>query len=224
MMIKNILVAAAIGAAALGAQAAGIANGSFESATYGGQYCYGNACGIADWTVSAGVNPGGWVGPVLISSTSGAWGNPSAHDAAGVSLGNYVLGLQNTSTDIAHGVSSGISSDFSVIAGQTYELKWDDAGRSGYATHSYDITAGGVDVGTFTTLSGQAWGAHEILFTALTTADLSFVGLAGTPKTGYDGTSFIDNVSISAVPEPSSLMMMAIASLGLVAWRRRTQV
>lgn len=222
-MIKNILVAAAFGAVAFGAQADTVANGSFENATFGGEYCYGTNCGIADWTVAAPTNVNGWTGPVLISSTSGSWGYPNAQDAAGVPLGNYVVGLQDTSTDIVGGVSSGLSSSFNVVAGQTYELRWDDAGRSGYAMHQYDITMGGVDLGLYTTTSGQAWGAHQVAFTALTTGALTFTGLLG-GAAGYDGTSFIDNVSATAVPEPTSLMLMFIGTLGLVAWRRRAQV
>ena len=221
-MIKNILVAAAFGVAAFGAQANTLANGSFESAAFGGEYCYGTSCGIADWSVEANPNVGAWTGPVLISSTSGAWGNPHAN-ANGALLGNYVLGLQNTSTDIAGGVSSGLTSSFNVVAGQLYELSWDDAGRAGYAGHQYEISMGGVDLGLFATASGQAWGVHEITFTALTSGALTFTGLTG-GASGYDGTTFIDNVSVSAVPEPTSLMLMAFGTLGLLAWRRRAQV
>jgi hypothetical protein len=51
---------------------------------------------------------------------------------------------------------------------------------------------------------------------------LSFKGLTSYQYT--DATSFIDNVSVSAVPEPTSLMLMAMGTLGLLAWRRRAQV
>ena len=221
-MIKNILAAAAFGAAAFGAHADTVANGSFETAAFGGEYCYGTACGIAGWSVAANPNVGAWTGPVLISSTSGAWGNPDAQ-TNGIVLGNYVLGLQNTSTDIVGGVNSGLSSSFNVVAGQTYELRWDDAGRSGYASHQYDVAVGGVDLGLFTTASGQGWLAHQVAFTAQNSGVLTFTGLLGATS-GYDGTSFIDNVSATAVPEPTSLMLMAMGTLGLLAWRRRAQV
>jgi hypothetical protein len=220
-MLKKIF-AAALGAAALAAQAAPVANGGFETATFGGDYCYGPACGIADWTVAAPTNANGWTGPVLISTNSGPWGNPGLNDAAAIALGNYVLGLQNTSTDIVGGVSSGIASNFLVQAGHTYELTWDDAGRAGYAAHSYDIQAGGVDLGTFATAGGQAWGQHTVSFTAQTDGALSFTGLLG-GTSGYDGTSFIDNVDITvtSVPEPMSLTLMALGTLGLLTLRRR---
>ena len=199
-MIKNILVAAAFGAIALGAQANEIANGDFESSSSAtGSYCYGGACSVADWTA-----------PLLIASTSGPWGNPSAA-AGSIDLGNWVAGIQNNQV---------LSSDFTFVAGHTYTLTWDDAGRAGYDVHSYDLSAGGASFAEYTTASGQAWSEHSVSFTASSDAALTFAGV-----NTRDGTSFIDNVSLTttAVPEPASLLMMAVSTLGLLAWRRRTQ-
>ena len=197
-MIKNILVAAAFGVAALGAQANELANGDFESSSSAtGSYCYGSNCSVADWTA-----------PLLIASTSGPWGNPSAA-AGAIGLGNWVAGIQNNEVLI---------SDFNVVAGQTYTLSWDDAGRAGYDTHSYDLTVGGASFAEYTTTAGQAWSEHSVTFTASSDNALTFSGV-----NTRDGTTFIDNVSVSAVPEPTSLLMMAVATLGLLAWRRRTQ-
>ncbi len=195
-MIKNILVAAAIAVAGFSAQASGLANGSFESNSLGSEYCYG--CAAADWNAS-----------LLITSHSGAWGNPSAH-AGSIQLGNVVAGLQNLGT---------LTSDFTVVAGQTYELTWDDAGRSDYYSHTYDVSVGGVTFTDFYTAAGQAWSEHAETFTATSNGALTFAG-----HFNVDGTSFIDNVSLTAVPEPTSLMLMALGTLGLLAWRRRAQV
>ena len=199
-MIKNILVAAAFGVAALGAQANELANGNFESSTSStGQYCYGAACSVADWSA-----------PLLISSNSDAWGYPSAN-AGSIGLGNWVAGIQNNEV---------LTSDFSIVAGHTYTLTWDDAGRAGYDTHRYDLTVGGASFAEYTTLQGQAWAEHSVSFVATSDAALTFSGVAT-----HDGTTFIDNVTLTttAVPEPTSLLMMAVATLGLLAWRRRTQ-
>ena len=199
-MIKNILVAAAMGAVAFSAQANELSNGSFESNSLGGsEYCYG--CSATDWNAS-----------LLITANSSAWGNPSANDAAAFNLGTTVAGLQNTRT---------LSSDFTFVAGHTYELTWDDAGRSGYDSQTYTVSAGGVTFANFGTSAGQAWSEHTETFTATGAGALTFAGHQTT-----DGTSFIDNVSVitTAVPEPTSLLMMAIGTLGLLAWRRRAQV
>lgn len=196
-MLKNILIAAAFGAAAVGAHANDLSNGSFESNSLGGaEYCYG--CSATDWNVA-----------LLITSGSGAWGNPSA-TAGGFDLGSTIAGIQGGQV---------MSSNFSFVAGQTYTLTWDDAGRRDYAAQTYTVSAGGVTFADFGTAAGQAWSAHSETFTATSNGVLTFAG-----HDVVDGTSFIDNVSVTAVPEPTSLMLMLVGSLGLVAWRRRAQV
>jgi hypothetical protein len=202
-MIKKILAAAAFGVFAMGAQASTnlVANGSFESsASASGEYCYSVNCTVPDWNAS-----------LLIASYSGAWGNPNGANPSAIPLGTWVAGLQNNGT---------LTSDVTIVAGQSYTLTWDDAGRSGYYNHAYDVTIGGVTFADLTTAGGQAWAAHSETFTALTSGSLTFTGQFITP----DGTTFIDNVTLSAVPEPTSLLMMGVAALGLVGWRRRAQV
>jgi hypothetical protein len=77
---------------------------------------------------------------------------------------------------------------------------------------------------SFTTNAANGWETESIQFTlgTETTGDLIFKGLTSYQNT--DATSFIDNVSVSAVPEPTSLLLMAVGTLGLLAWRRRVQV
>lgn len=197
-MIKNILVAAAVAVVGVGAQANELANGGFETNNLGSEYCYG--CTAADWNA-----------PLLIVSNSGAWGNPSA-TAGSFQLGTVVAGIQNQQV---------LTGDFTFVVGHTYQITWDDAGRSGYYDHTYDVSAGGVSLGSFSTTSGQAWSEHTETFQATSTAALTFAG-----QWNVDGTTFIDNVSAitTAVPEPTSLMLMAFGTLGLLAWRRRAQV
>jgi hypothetical protein len=199
LMIKNILVAAAIGAAAFGANANEITNGGFESnGLNGSEYCYG--CGAT-----------GWTGEIVASSSSPAWNNPSAY-AGAIDLGTTIDALQQGAV---------LTSSFSFVVGHSYTLTWDDAGRTSYGTHSYDVLAGGAAFDNFVTTDGQAWSEHSVSFTASATGPLTFKGLFN----GGDNTSFIDNVSVitTAVPEASSMLMMSVATLGLLAWRRRAR-
>ena len=66
------------------------------------------------------------------------------------------------------------------------------------------------------------WTTESVTFSTLGGTGLSFMGDTSFHNT--DATSFIDNVAVTAVPEPTSLLMMAVGTLGLLAWRRRAQV
>jgi hypothetical protein len=219
MMIKNILVAAAFAATAFAAQANEVANGSFAGTT--GDYVYnGVAPSIASAMPGFGSTPGtvaDWTGSfVSIASTSGAWGTPAGLSGADGSLGGYVAGIQSDGT---------LSQSLDLAAG-TYLLSWIDANRGNDQTYSVSLTGGTVSyLGStaFATTAGAGWNTEELLFTTTGgVGALTFTG--GTIWGQSDSTSFIDNVSLSAVPESSSLMMMAMGTLGLLAWRRRAQV
>ena len=219
-MIKKILAAAAFGAVAMGAQASTnlLTDGDFEStgATFNGSsYCYSGNVPAPQCSTPTPAHPGysvsGWTGldPVFLTSNSGPWGSPSDQSHTGIDLGGYVAGVQSTASLI---------SDFTFVAGDEYTLTWSDAGRTNYgSTQTYSVTAGGDVLGSFTTDNGQ-WTSHSFTFTAASDAALIFQGTVNA-----DATSFIDNVSVTAVPEPTALLMMGVGTLGLLAWRRRAQ-
>ena len=216
-MIKNILLAAAIGAAAMGAHASTnlVQNGALTGTT--GSYIYNDAPStvtafygsvptqagtVADWTGSF----------VSIAGNSSPWGNPGSLPHAGWTSG-YVAGVQ---------ADGELSQALDLQAG-TYLLRWSDANRGG-ANQSYAVSFDGTSYQSYATHAGAGWAQESIVFT-LTEEEaglLTFKGLTSYQNT--DATSFIDNVSVTAVPEPTSLMLMFIGTLGLVAWRRRAQV
>ncbi len=217
-MIRNILAAAVIGAAAMGAQASTnlVLNGSFDGST--GNYVYNappasvtqfygsvptQAGTVADWTGSF----------VSITAHSGPWGNPSGLAGFNAATqGGYVAGVQ----------ADGTLSQALTLAEGEYSLSWTTANRSG-ASQNYSVFFNGVELDQVTTIAGAGWTTETVSFTTLTGGTgLSFVG--GTNYQHTDATSFIDNVSVSVVPEPTALLMMAFGTLGLLAWRRRASV
>jgi len=215
-MIKNILAAAAIGAAAMGAQASAnlVQNGGLDGTTSSYVYnappstvttYYGSvpteAGTVLDWTGSF----------VSITSDSGPWNTPSSlagFDAA--TQGGYIAGVQADGT---------LTQALTLAAGE-YTLTWTTADRG--ADQTYSVLFGGAQVDKVTTIAGAGWSTESVTFSTLGGTGLSFVGDTSFQKT--DATSFIDNVSVTAVPEPTSLLMMVVATLGLMAWRRRAQV
>ena len=214
-MIKNILVAAAFGVAALGAHAASgnlVLNGDLNGTT--GNYIY-NAAPPSVTTFYGGVpteagTVDNWTGSfVSITSNSGPWGNPSGLAGFDATFGGYVAGVQ----------ADGSLTQALTLAAGTYTLSWSDANRG--ANQTYSVLFDGEAVGTYHTVAGAGWDSESVTFTTAGGSGLSFVG--GTSFGDTDATSFIDKVSVTAVPEPTSLLMMAVATLGLLAWRRRTQ-
>jgi len=223
-MIKNILVAAAFGAVALGAHAAPdlVSNGGFDSTYTDGSYVYNGvpASVVANYGGTVPTQAGivaGWDGTfVSIASNSGPWGNPSGLAHFAPSQGDFVAGVQSDAT---------LSQTLDLAAG-TYRLTWVDANRGNDQTYAVSFNGGTVsylDSADFGTTGGTGWKTEQLLFT--TTGGSGLLTFAGGTIWGEsDSTSFIDNVHLSAVPEPTSLMLMAMGTLGLLAWRRRAQV
>ena len=216
-MIKNILVAAAFGVAAVAAQASPVnlvSNGGFDGST--GDYVYnGTPASVAIYYGSVPTQAGtvaGWDGSfVSITSNSGPWYTPSSlpgFDA--VAQGGYIAGVQADAT---------LDQALSLAAG-TYTLTWMTANRG--ADQTYSVLFNGEQIDELTTTTSAGWTTESVTFTTGGGTGLSFVG--DTSFGERDATSLIDNVSVTAaVPEPTSLLMMAVATLGLLAWRRRTQ-
>jgi hypothetical protein len=106
----------------------------------------------------------------------------------------------------------------SLIVGQAYSLTFSEVARPGGAdpfTVSYGLT----NFGTFTPTF--SWTQVTETFVAQSATSLVFAGtiLAG------DHSSGIDNISISAVPEPSTWAMMILGffGVGLAAYRRQSR-
>ena len=226
-MIKKILAAAAIGAAAMGAQAAPVnlvTNGGLDSTYTDGSYTYNGVpvSVAANYSGSVPSTPGtvnGWDGTfVSIASGSDPWNTPSSlANFNTATQGGFVAGIQ------ADGV---LEQTFTDLAAGTYLLTWVDANRGDDQNYTVSFTGANVDYfgsTAFSTTDSTGWKVEQLVFTTTGGAGtLSFTG--GTFWGQSDSTSLIDNVQLLAVPEPTSLLMMALASLGLVAWRRRAQV
>ncbi len=117
--------------------------------------------------------------------------------------------------------------------GQQYLLTfWQAAGQqygfTGPTTEQWSVTFGAdTQLSSLFTLPEAGvgpWQQQSMLFTATGTSQtLSFLAV-GTPG-GAPPISFLDGVELNAVPEPSTLSMMAVGALGLgfVRLRRRAQ-
>lgn len=216
-LATSLIALAALAGTAQTAHANLLSNGSFEAAgpnlaAGGGSYCY---LGYAP--LECGSLPG-WTGilPVM-SSNSGPWGTPSNLGNWNAGFGSQQIGLQGSTSVLAQDVTLGTASRLT--------LSWFDAGRSNhnFGGQQYTVSFGGVDVGTFTTGTGQAWAEQTVSFDVTGGGSLQFRSL---DVGSYDRTSFIDDVRLTAVatsvPEPQSLAMvlLGLAVIGAVSRRK----
>jgi hypothetical protein len=191
-----------------------ISDGSFEQVqlTSAPFYQYASVPG-SPWTFSSGAIGG-----------SGISGNTSAFGSAVAPHGSQVAFLQ--------AVGSTIFQDFTVPADDMYVVTFMLAGRyfnslvgtpfGGVLT--FDVSVDSNVAGTYTTTDSMPYtskfaqvpltsGSHRLTFHA-----------TGTTAAVPDQTAFIDKVSVTAVPEPNSMLAIgaALGGLGVARqWLRR---
>lgn len=133
----------------------------------------------------------------------------------------------NNSLDLNGTGKSSISQVISTVIGQVYTLSFDLAGNpSGTALKSLSINFGGVGTGLYDfnitghTTTSMGWTRYTTKFAATEAhTALTFASLVS----GNAGVA-LDNISVTAVPEPETYALM-LAGLGLMATvgRRRKQ-
>ena len=113
---------------------------------------------------------------------------------------------------------------FAVTAGMQYDVSfWEKVWRnSGKIIADITLDAGSATgTTTVTTGSDAAWTEYAFSFTpdTTTTATLTFMAAIK----GGDNDSFLDSVSVTVIPEPGTLALLATGLIGLLcyAWRKR---
>jgi len=106
--------------------------------------------------------------------------------------------------------------DLSLTAGLQYTLAFDLAGSQRSSVENVNVNFGSA-VDNFTVNSGDGFSNHTLLFTPSTTGIYSLIFQnAGGDNVG----ALLDNVSVSAVPEPETYAML-LAGLGLLGFMAR---
>jgi PEP-CTERM motif len=207
--IRALIAVAALSAAAAGSARATevLTNGSFEGPAIGsGAYTYPGST-LDSWTYG---------GSALVGATgSNAWygsAPPAGQD------GDQFAALQGTST---------LSQTFTMV-GTTLDISWLAGGRPFFGSYNgdqtYEVMLGSDVLGTFSTLSGEAFGAQSLVVHGLTAGQSYTLTFAG--QVAADETSFIDKVSAQgagAVPEPAAwgLMILGFGGVGAALRSKR---
>ena len=215
-MKRKVVLAAAAGISLFGATTANAAvnlvvNGGFENNTFGGTgpdgyYNIGPAGSGANHDIPDGF---GWSVPVnnVDIVSNGRYGpNLSTGGAFNLDL-------------VGYGSSGAISQTLATIVGQQYLVSLDYSSNDGI-NNPTAIIAGDSTIGTIT--GTHAWQNYTGLFTATSTSTTFMIseGVGG----GNAGV-FLDNINVSAVPEPATWAMILLG-FGLIgfAMRKRSNV
>jgi hypothetical protein len=198
-----------------------IVNGSFESAAAGlsdgaGRQSY--VVGTHDTAISAWTLTG--VGDVYLHES------PDIGNAIGSNFNHAQSGTKYL--DLSGGIGGGTSGNHATIyqeflttVGTTYELSfYIGAAFSPFATINVQVDGAAPILNQTLTAAPAStninWTQHSFLFEAdSNTSKLTFKDLSSFD----DNVSFVDNVSVSAVPEPSSLVLLV--GLGAAGLYRR---
>lgn len=113
-----------------------------------------------------------------------------------------------------------ISQDLATAVGVEYIVEFSIAGAFG-AQHSIIVDAGGINSLTQNATNGE-WTTHSFNFVATgTTTTLTLSDNLGAGST-TDSDLLVDNISVTAVPEPGSMALLGLGGL-LLARRRRAK-
>ena len=183
----------------------------------------GTVLSIQPGTSSA--NPGGSGAFNVVLTNTGT---------SGVSIGGFAFQVSVASPDITLTGADFSSVPTYIFAGHSFDMDFSlplntDSGATLDAIDSYDVALSGIILG-----AGQSLGLGEVFFSVANPAATGPfpVTFTGSPTIGSNndlgdanGNTFaIDsfvNGSIDIVPEPTSLLLMAAGTAGLLGLRRR---
>lgn len=144
------------------------------------------------------------------------WGVlPSANPNYGISHVEAYEGLFSMRFSNANGLLDGLRQGMILDVGQTYEVSmW--VKNYGVGDDSLVVELGGTTAASYQPVPTalESWEYLSFNFTVVDT-DNSFI-IRGSDPNGF----FVDNISVTAVPEPATMSALLIGGLGLISRRK----
>jgi hypothetical protein len=111
-----------------------------------------------------------------------------------------------------------VSQDLATAIGQTYEIDYWMMVRGNATPNEFKVTFGGNTLYDQTDIAGQAYTQYSFQLAATATTTTLQFGARNDPDWFY-----LDDVSVTAVPEPSSIVLAigSLAGLASLLYRRR---
>jgi hypothetical protein len=184
-----------------------VTNGNFSTPSVPGSYIYNPSS--ASWSFQ----PLTWtnLSPQSDPNGSGIQGNGSAWGFSNVPV---AVGTQSA---FLQGVST-ISQDITLVPGQEYKLSFYLEQRPNYGVDPVTVSIGGTTFSGVDPLSTSAWTLYTDTFTANSSTELlSF----STSNNLGDNDAGLAGVSVTATPEPSTVILFGSSLLGLFGAVRR---
>ena len=204
--MKNTMITMASVAALAGAANAQVVNGSFEDISFGSTLTQsGLNTLISPWTAVSG-------GLIAVPNADASYGNTSYGSQYLASKGPGVISQAVNLSAGAYELT------FSVA---NYRSATTVAGNPvGYSLSNSSLASGSAATPFGAGTVGFSGGANNQMDFITHTLNFTTTGGASTLQFNMD-TNVIDNISITAVPEPSSTALLGLGALGLLIRRKR---
>ena len=188
-------------------------------------YYYANGFGGNFHLTNPIVSDNPWIfvdGSGVINGNTTAWGVPAGQQVAFIQSYIAPSGFDQFPSN-----APSISQTFTTGTAGNYQLTFDLANRTNWGgTESVNVLIDGVQQGsTLTALSGNL-SLYTFSLNALNANTNYTLEFAGVNPSTSDSTVFLDNVNVSAVPEPSegALLLSGIGLIGFIASRRNRKI